>query len=197
MGRIGVFVDRDGTLIEERDFLRLPEGLRLIDGAAQSIRKLNQRGLVTCVISNQSGVARGLLSEGDLQSIHRRLTEELAREGAAVDRIYYCPHHPGGSVEPYVTDCECRKPKPGMMRKAERELSIDLSRSYVVGDKLVDIQAGRAVAATTILVLTGYGESSLEMSKKENVPADFVAPSIGEAVEFIIRDIDEDAKKKS
>jgi D-glycero-D-manno-heptose 1,7-bisphosphate phosphatase len=190
-----VFLDRDGTLIEERGFLRDPNELRLIDGAAESILRLNNKGLITCIISNQSGVARGLMNEEDVRGMHRKLLEELKKEGANVERIYYCPHHPSGTVEPYNRDCECRKPKPGMMRTAERELSVDLSRSYVVGDKLADIQAGHAVEATTILVLTGYGERSREIAEREGITADYIAPSIREAIKFVVQNIDENEDK--
>ncbi len=181
-----MFIDRDGTLNEERDFLKRPEDLRLVEGAAGAIRTLNRLGVVTCVISNQSGIARGFFSEVDLALIHSALERELQEAGARLDRIYYCPHHPTEGISPYRTDCDCRKPKPGMLRMAEREFNIDLSRSYVIGDKLDDISAGIAVGATTILVLTGYGRKSHELSLDARVSPDMIAPSLTEAVEFIV-----------
>ena len=184
-GRIGVFIDRDGTLNEERDFLRKPEDLQLIRGAAGAISTLNRLGTLTCVISNQSGVARGFFSEADVALVHQALQRELLAEGARLDRIYYCPHHPTEGIPPYRVDCECRKPKPGMLKAAERDLNIDLSRSYVIGDKLDDISAGIAVNATTILVLTGYGRTSQSMSAESGVVPDLIVPSITQAVDFI------------
>ena len=195
--RIGVFIDRDGTLNEERDFISKAEDFELIPGAAGAVRKLNSRGVPTCVISNQSGVARGYLTEGDLLLIHAKLRAELEKENAWVDRIYYCPHHPAGKVPPYNIECDCRKPRPGMMRRGERELDIDLTRSFVVGDKTTDVQAGKAVGATAILVLTGYGRSSFAEIKNERISADYFAPSIVEAVEYIIGRIDGDVERSS
>jgi D-glycero-D-manno-heptose 1,7-bisphosphate phosphatase len=183
-GRTGVFIDRDGTLNEERDFLKRPEDLRLVDGAGDAVRILNELGVVTCVISNQSGIARGYLTEKDLSMIHSALVEKLRADGARLDRIYYCPHHPTEGFPPYRIDCDCRKPKPGMLKTAQQEFNLDLSRSFVVGDKLDDIGAGKAVGATTILVLTGYGRLSHEMTK-EGIAPDQIVPSLREAAEVI------------
>ena len=188
--RIGVFLDRDGTLNHEVDFVRTPDDLRLIKGAAEAVRMLNQRGVVTCVISNQSGVARGYLSEGDLTPIHARLEKELARGGAKVDRIYYCPHHPTEGFAPYNVECDCRKPKPGMLLRGSRELEIDLTDSYVVGDSVVDMEAGHAVSAHTVLVLTGYGHATREKCLNNNMHIDFIAPSIAEAAAYILKRMD-------
>ncbi len=184
--RVGVFLDRDGTLNVEMDFLRTPEELVLIDGAPNAVRKLNERGIVACVISNQSGVARGYLSEADLIPIHAKLMGELRRDGGTLDRIYYCPHHPNAGIAPYDIPCECRKPKPGMLLQGALEFNLDLQRSYVVGDSTVDMQAGNAVGATTILVQTGYGKKSLLDCKEKNIPITFVAKSVVEAVDFVL-----------
>jgi len=184
-GRIAVFLDRDGTLNEEVDFLRTPDELKLIPGAAAAVRTLNTLGIITCVISNQSGVARGFLTEDDLVPIHARLEDELRAGGARVDRIYYCPHHPTEGNPPYRKTCDCRKPKSGMLHKGEQEWGLDLHRSFVIGDRIADVQAGKNVGATTVLVLTGYGKTSEEECRRENVLPDFIAPSIVEAVEFI------------
>jgi D-glycero-D-manno-heptose 1,7-bisphosphate phosphatase len=181
-----VFLDRDGTLNEERDFVNRPEDLHLIAGASRAVRQLNDHGLVTIVISNQSGVARGFFSESDLALIHSCLKSKLGAEGAKVDGIYYCPHHPKEGLDPYRIDCDCRKPHAGMLKRGETDFGLDLRTSYVVGDKLSDIGAGRAVGAHTILVLTGYGEESLRLSEIECIKPDLVVPSIVEAVEFII-----------
>jgi D-glycero-D-manno-heptose 1,7-bisphosphate phosphatase len=190
--RIAAFLDRDGTINEEVDFLRTPDQLRLIPGAAAAIRALNDRGIFTCVISNQSGVARGFLNEDDLVPIHSRLEQELERDHARLDRIYYCPHHPTEGRPPYNVTCECRKPGTGMLQRGARELGIHLGGSFVVGDRIVDIQAGRAVGATTVLVLTGYGTTALEECRREGVVPHLTAPSIVEAVEFILSTIEGD-----
>jgi D-glycero-D-manno-heptose 1,7-bisphosphate phosphatase len=185
-GRPAVFLDRDGTINEEVDFVRTPEQLTLIPGAADAIRTLNRFGFVTVVISNQSGVARGFLTEDDLTAIHARLTQELARVHARLDRIYYCPHHPTEGIPPYNIECECRKPAPGMLLDGERDLGIDLHRSFVVGDRVGDVLAGQAVGARTILVLTGYGRTALEEATRGQVTPDHIAPSITEAVRLIV-----------
>jgi D-glycero-D-manno-heptose 1,7-bisphosphate phosphatase len=188
--RVGVFLDRDGTLNEEVNFVTRPEELRLFPETGPAVRTLNERQLVVCVISNQSGVARGLLTEDALVPIHRKLEAELHRHGAKVDRIYYCPHHPTAGIAPYNIDCACRKPKPGMLKWGEEEFGLDLARSFVVGDSVVDIQAGNAVGARTVLVRTGYGEASMEQCKMHNVPVGYVANSITEAVDHIMRTLD-------
>ncbi len=189
-GRPAVFLDRDGTLNEEVEFLRTPGELVLIPGAAAAVRALNDLGIATCVISNQSGVARGFLSEADLVPIHNELQRRLGLEGARLDRIYYCPHHPEAGLPPYNIVCDCRKPATGMLTRGERELGLDLSRSFVVGDRLVDIRAGKAVGAGTVLVLTGYGKTAVEECERENVHPDHIAPSLPGAVDFIIHTLE-------
>ena len=184
--RAGVFLDRDGTLNEEVNFVRTPDDLRLIDGAGEAVRKLNEHGLAVCVISNQSGVARGYLKEHDLVSIHARLEDKLAEFGARLDRIYYCPHHPTAGLPPYNVVCDCRKPKPKMLQMGIKDFGIDSDRMFVVGDSVVDIQAGNAIGATTILVRTGYGNISIDRCASENIYIDFVVPTIVEAAERII-----------
>lgn len=188
--RIGVFLDRDGTLNNEVNYIRSPDELELIPGAASAVRKLNDKGFAVCVISNQSGIARGYLSEGDLIPIHARLRDELMREGATLDRIYYCPHHPIEGRAPYNVECDCRKPKPGMLQRAARELALDLQRSFVIGDSVVDIEAGNSVGACTILVQTGYGKKTLQTCTEKNIPIHFVADSIVDAADYIIEQVE-------
>jgi D-glycero-D-manno-heptose 1,7-bisphosphate phosphatase len=184
--RPAVFLDRDGTINEEVDFVRTPDQLALIPGAAVAIRRLNRAGLLTCVISNQSGVGRGFYTEEDLTLIHARLTEDLKKEEAMLDRIYYCPHHPTEGVPPYNITCACRKPSPGMLLAAQRELDVDLQRSTVVGDRSVDILAGRAVGARTVLVLTGYGQKAAEECAARGIHPDHTVASIVDAVAVIL-----------
>lgn len=187
--RIGVFLDRDGTLNQEVDFLRDPDDLVLIPGAAEAVHDFNAAGFFTCVISNQSGVARGKLTEDDLVAVHARLEEHLGAGDARLDKILYCPHHPTAGRPPYNIRCDCRKPAPGMLRRAEREFGIDLQSSFVVGDKTIDVQTGQAVGATSILVLTGYGELSVEECAADGVQPDFIAPSIAEAAAYILQTV--------
>ena len=187
-GRPAVFFDRDGTLNEEVEFVSAPEQLRLIEGAGRAVRAVNESGFLTFVVSNQSGIARGLFTEADLVPIHEKLERELAASGARIDRIYYCPHHPTAGIPPYRVDCDCRKPRAGMLRRAEREMGADLSRSYVIGDRIVDVLAGRSVGAKGILVLTGYGASAIQECRAQGIAPDYVAPSVEEAVKFILNE---------
>ena len=188
--RAAVFLDRDGTINEEVDFVKTPEELVLIPGAGAAVRRLNEAGIVSCVISNQSGVARGFYTEADLVGIHAKLERELAEAGGRIDRIYYCPHHPTKGAPPYDIVCECRKPAPGMLLKGACEFDVDLTRSFVVGDRDVDIQVGKAVGAYAILVLTGYGQKTLEEIAGTEIVPDFVASNISEAVTHILQEYD-------
>ncbi|HLF19775.1 MAG TPA: HAD family hydrolase [Bacteroidota bacterium] len=154
---VGIFFDRDGTINAEVDFLSDPDELTLIPGAAEAIRGANRLGMRVFVITNQSGIARGLLTEKDLEKVHKRLEELLLKHRAHIDAIYYCPHHPEFGKPPYNVSCDCRKPGTGMLTTAAREFGIDLSKSFVVGDRFVDMKAGENAGCKTILVLTGYG----------------------------------------
>lgn len=160
--RPAVFLDRDGTINEELDYLADPDRLALYPGAAEAIAALNAAGLPVVVITNQSGVARGRLDEETLARIHAALRERLAAAGARVDLILYCPHHPELGGERYRRDCACRKPRPGMLEEAARRLDLDLARSWVVGDSARDLEAGAAVGARGILVATGKGADEYE-----------------------------------
>lgn len=150
--RPAVFFDRDGTLIVDADYLSDPEGVVLIPGAPESIRAARQAGWLAVVVTNQSGIGRGLYSEADYRAVDRRFQALLSAEGATVDAVLHCPHHPA-----FTGACACRKPAPGMLLEAARRLGIDLGRSLMVGDKRSDLEAGAAVGAAPILVRTGYG----------------------------------------
>ncbi len=182
-----LFLDRDGVLIEEVEYLARPEQVRLSAGAAAAIRKVNDAGWRVVVVSNQSGVARGLFPESVLPEVHRVIADGLLVEaGASVDRFYYCPHHPTEGQGRYRVECDCRKPKPGMLRKAAAELGIDLARSWMVGDRLTDLQAGAAAGCRTILVRTGYGHSTGIAVPDPRLKLAAVVPSIVEAIEFAL-----------
>jgi D-glycero-D-manno-heptose 1,7-bisphosphate phosphatase len=193
--RVAVFFDRDGTLIEDVGYLTSPHGLRLIPGAAEAVARLNRRNVLTCVVSNQSGVGRGYLTEADLVPIHHRLDAELAARNARLDRIYYCPHHPTEGLPPYNVACDCRKPATGMLDQAARELGVALDRSYVVGDKTIDVQTGIAAGARAILVLTGLGTASFDECRAGGITPAYVAPTVVEAVAFILQQLEEDGEK--
>lgn len=195
---VGIFFDRDGTVNTEVDYLSSPEELELIPGTAEAIREANQLGVKVFVITNQSGIARGLITEQDLRNIHSRLEKMLSRHGAKIDAIYYCPHHSESGLPPYNVVCECRKPGTGMLRTAAKEFGVDLSRSFVVGDKLVDVMAGENAGCTSILVLTGYGISEKEDCLKETNVA-HIAEDASAAWQFIkkqLRHTDHRAAKR-
>lgn len=150
-----ILLDRDGTLIEDRNYLRDPEAVRLLQGAEEGLRRLTGSGIAVVVLTNQSGVARGLISADDLQAVHARLEELLARRGIALAGILVCPH---GSED----GCHCRKPAPGLAEQAAERFGIDLGRALVVGDSRSDLELGRCLALPTVLVATGNGPETLE-----------------------------------
>jgi len=162
MRRPAVFLDRDGTLNEEVGYLNHPSRFRMLAGAAKAVRMLNDSGLPVILATNQSGVARGYFPEGLVHEINGLLARELAREGATLDAVYCCFHHPEAHVEKYRLRCECRKPKPGLLTRAAKDLDLDLPRSWLIGDRLLDVATAHAAGARGILVLTGYGRGEME-----------------------------------
>lgn len=156
--RGAIFLDRDGTINEEVGYLRRLDELRIFSFTAEAIRLINEHDLWAVVITNQSGVARGLFDEALVGAIHDRINEILTPGGARIDRFYYCPHHPTEGRGMYLVDCNCRKPKTGMITKAADELSIDLAASYLIGDTLRDMTTAEAAGIPGILVQTGYGK---------------------------------------
>jgi len=155
-----VFFDRDGTLIRNVGYLTRPEQIELLDGVPAAIRTLREAGFKTVVVTNQSAVARGWLTEAKLKEIHRLIEDRLAKEGARVDAVYYCPHHPSEGIGAYRLDCDCRKPNPGMIHRAANDLALEPDRSYVVGDQIVDRQLALRVGATPVLVRSN-GEQAM------------------------------------
>jgi D-glycero-D-manno-heptose 1,7-bisphosphate phosphatase len=184
--RRGVFLDRDGTLIEEAGYLDRLERLRFYPYSIDAVRLLNQAGFSVVVATNQSGVARGLVEESFIAEAHQYITERLAAGGARVDAFYYCPHHPDGIRPDYAQPCDCRKPRTGMLRRAADDLQIDLQRSFVIGDRWGDMEAGAAVGARGVLVRTGYGRTS-EAGGSGKVEPDALADNLMEAVSWILR----------
>ena len=181
-----VFVDRDGTLNEDIGYVSTPDELVIYPWAAEAVRLINESGLLTVVITNQSGIARGMYSEETLDAIHSRMIEELAREGARIDAVYYCPHHPEVGDARYRTACVCRKPRTGMLNKAAREHDVDLARSFIIGDKASDIKLAENAGARAALVLTGYGRETLAHPDRWPCAPEIVAENLLEAVKRIL-----------
>jgi histidinol-phosphate phosphatase family protein len=178
--RGAVFLDRDGTINEEVSYLDDPDRLRLLPGAAEAIRLLNEAGIQAIVVSNQAGIGWGYFLKATVEAIHGRLAELLATQGGRLDGVYYCPHHPSEG-------CDCRKPKAGMLVRAAREHGIELRRAFMVGDKASDLEAGRRVGCRTVLVLTGYGEQSRETFNKYNdFRPEYISTDLNGAVKWIL-----------
>ena len=177
-----VFIDRDGTLIEHYDYLTDPSQVKLLPSTVSALKLLRQHGFLLIVITNQSAVARGMLTEKTLNQIHDHLKSLLGREGAYIDRIYYCPYHPEAVVDQYRRDSDLRKPKPGMLYLAEKELDIDLDHSWIVGDDDRDIETGRTVGCRTIM-LESRGSS---LVRKGQSNPNFTAVNLQEAANLII-----------
>lgn len=184
---IAVFLDRDGTVNVEENYISSPDQLQLIPRAGTAIRELNKLGTRVFIITNQSGVARGYFSEAAVHDIHEALRALLKKENAFVDDFFYCPHLPGAEVERYNIVCDCRKPKPGMLLQAQHQYTVDLRRSFVVGDRCIDIAAGKAVGAGTVMVSTGYGTQ--EILNCRNQP-DFFAHDLLDGVQYIKQTIE-------
>jgi D-glycero-D-manno-heptose 1,7-bisphosphate phosphatase len=184
-GHRAVFLDRDGTICEEVGYLSTIEKMRLLPRAGAAIKKLNEGGFKTIVITNQSGVARRFFPESRLEELHRELRRQLGEQGATLDGIYYCPHHPEEGDPPYLKECTCRKPFPGLLFQAAADFSLDLKTSFMVGDHFSDVACGHNAGAKAILVLTGHGDKTLEGKGDWPLPPSFIARDLFEAVEWI------------
>ena len=186
-GRKAVFLDRDGCVNVENDHIRDIAQFQLYSDSAKSIKRLNDAGYAVVVITNQSGVARGYMTEGLLREVNALMLKQVAEGGGRIDRVEYCPHHPEGVVKEYALECDCRKPRPGMIFRAGMALGLDFSKSFVVGDKISDIELGPATGMKAILVRTGFGERDLgKINRGEAVAPDFTASGIKEAVDWIL-----------
>ncbi len=181
-----VFVDRDGTLNEDIGYVSTPDELVLYPWAAEALRLIDESGFLIVVITNQSGIARGMYTEQTLEAIHSRMIAQLALKGARIDAVYYCPHHPEVGNERYRIACECRKPQTGMLDRAARELAIDLTRSFVIGDKASDVKLAENAGARAALVLTGYGRETLAHPDRWPCAPEIVAENLLEAVKRIL-----------
>lgn len=173
-----VFLDRDGVITREKGYITSPDQLELYAYTLESVQRLKISGWKLIVVSNQSAVARGLITLKELESINRKLADL-----APVDAVYCCPHYPDGdSLNPFIIDCDCRKPKPGLILRAAAEHNIDLSVSYMVGDRASDIIAGENAGLTTVLLRTGYGANGLETEARP----DYIFADLKEFVDFLL-----------
>lgn len=187
MSRPALFFDRDGTLCREVGYVNHPDRLALMPDTAEVLRRVGARGWATVVVTNQAGAARGYFPFHRIDDTHRRLRDLLEASGAAVDGIYYCPHHPDVGPPGLHRRCDCRKPGPGMLLQAARDLDLDLQRSWIVGDSFRDVGAGRnAGLAGTVLLRTGYGRGELiKNAARADIWPDRVADSLTDAVEYV------------
>ena len=188
-----IFLDCDGTLVEEVGYLRRLQDLRVLPHTLEALSRINTSGSLAIVVTNQSAIARGLLSEDELCEIHGSLSDLCSRQGARIDAFYYCPHHPREGEGPYRRECDCRKPKPGLLVRAADDLKIDLKASHLVGDRLRDVEAGHQAGCQSVLLRTGYGIDELNLmrsgeseSNSELKRPDFVAEHILEGVAWIL-----------
>lgn len=174
-------MDRDGTINVEVQYLNKVEDFQFIPGVPEALKRLKEAGFLLVVVTNQSGIGRGIYDEEALARIHEHMHEDLARYGAAIDACYFCPHHPEHAKGHYLQECACRKPLPGMLQQAAADLDIDLGASYMIGDKLADVEAGINAGCTSLMVLTGYGSAHAE-SRPEGVKTFADLPAAVEAV---------------
>lgn len=182
------FLDRDGTIIEDVGYLGDPDGIRFLPGALEALARLRRAGYRLILVTNQAGVARGLITEDDVQRVNRRLGELLRAEGIPLDAVYYCPHHAEHGPPEYRRDCDCRKPGPGMVRRAVAELRVDPARSVIIGDHLTDVGVAAAFAGMrAALVLTGHGPGQWEKIQQGDAPMpEHVAPDLLAAVTWLL-----------
>lgn len=187
MSEQAVFLDRDGTIVKELEFIRYPRQVKILPGVITALKQLQQAGYRLIVITNQSCVARGWVTIKELNLVHRHIEQLFQKHGVFIDKIYYCPHHVEGAIKRYSFKCACRKPAIGMFKQAARELKVRLKKSFMVGDARRDIEAGHKIKARSILVLTGQGKKTLkEQRADKKVRPDFIARNLLQAVPFII-----------
>ncbi len=179
-----VFLDRDGVIVETKDFITKTDEIKIFSYAPEAIKRFNRLGYKVIVVTNQSAVARALCTEEEIKTINNEIIRVLKNEGAIIDAVYYCPHHPekqyGGNLK-YRIECDCRKPKTGMFERAKKDFNLDFSTSFVVGDQTIDVKAGESIGCRTLLVETGYGGQD----KKIDIKPDFVCKDLLDASKYI------------
>jgi len=182
-----VFIDRDGCLTEEVGYVNHPSRIRLLPRAAEAVGRLNRAGIPAVVATNQAGIAKGYFSEETLRHVNAEMMRQLALSQAKLDGLYVCVHHPRDGEPPYRAQCDCRKPRPGLLIRAAAELGLDLGASVMVGDKLSDVAAGQRAGAAGVLVLSGYGRGEWEYRAAESeIKPDHVAADLFEAVDWVL-----------
>lgn len=179
-----IFLDRDGTVVKHVELLSKVSQLRLLPRVGQAMRRINSLGFITVVETNQPVVARGIISPEEVEAIHLVLRRRLKRCGAVIDAFYFCPHHPEATKKKYRRRCRCRKPNPGMILRAARELNLDLRQSFMIGDALIDVVAGQRAGLRTILVKSGPGHIRLDRLYKSTTP-EFTCQNLSEAVSVL------------
>lgn len=187
MKRRAVFMDRDGTISEEVGYVNHPSRYRVFPFSAKAVRLLNERGWLAILVTNQAGVARGYFTEDLIEEVHSVLRRELERDGARLDAIYYCAHHPSVGDPPFRLDCDCRKPRPGLIHRAASDFEIDLESSWMIGDRHSDILLAHNAGLRSAFVMTGYGRGEWEYQRQawKHQP-DMVAENLLEAVKKIV-----------
>lgn len=183
-GRKAVFLDRDGTIIKQVELMHSVDELRLLSGAARAIGAFNNLGFLVVVVTNQPVVARGIIAPKEVDNIHAVLIERLNGRGAKIDAVYFCPHHPEATMPKFRLRCRCRKPEPGMILKGLKNLNINPKKSFMVGDALIDMVAGKKAGLKTILVKTGPGHARLD-EKYKDVKPDFIVKNLLQAVKIV------------
>lgn len=187
--RRAVFLDRDGVLVHDDGFLLREDQIRLMDGVAPALQSLKSAGMVLAVVSNQAAVARGLISQRDVERLNQRIADRIRQcGGPRLDASYYCPHHPHADVEEYRVTCTCRKPRPGMILRAAEEHNLDTPASFLVGDRMSDVAAGRAAGCRTVLVTCGRHDAPpiVTVDAVDNCPPDHICADLQAACDWIL-----------
>lgn len=190
MGKLPtIFIDRDGTINREAGYINHVDNFELFPFTAQAIRLLNEHNFLVVVITNQAGIARGYFPESLLMEVHNKMDMELAKQNAKVDALYFCPHHPSSKDPELAIECNCRKPAPGMIEQAIKDLPVDTERMYMIGDKFTDIKFGKKCGCKTIMVKTGYGKGELALSPDSIIKPDYLVENLLDASIQILKDL--------
>jgi D-glycero-D-manno-heptose 1,7-bisphosphate phosphatase len=193
--KAAVFLDRDGTINEQMGYINHSSRFILLPGVAAAIARLNAHNIPVVVVTNQSGLARGYFPKSLLNEVHEKMTVQLAAEGAHIDGLYICPHHPEAKEEQYRQTCDCRKPKTGLLEQAAAELHLDLQSSFMVGDRWSDLKCGNRAGAASILVLTGYGRGDQQyIGPQQEIQPAMVAEDLAGAVDWILVQMGDDVR---
>ena len=187
MKKRAVFIDRDGTMSEEVGYVNHSSRFRLFPYTATAIKHLNESGWLAIVVTNQAGVARGYFSEDMIETVHAQMTKDVTANGGRIDAIYYCAHHPSVGEPPYRVACDCRKPQPGLINRAAEQFDVDLSSSWMIGDRYSDVELARNAGVKSMFVLSGYGRGEWEHQRTTwSAQPDLVAENLLEAVQMIV-----------